>query len=162
MAEYRFRRSVSLCTTNILVLTPTLSTDAFSDCTNSWCRLSLLLRGLSNNYHVENLHLNISLFVQTCSGPGSLWSVLTPFQIVTPVVSAGMSAVLGTGSYRAKRTQTTAALIILCYFAWQLYHEFGWAVFRIVGADPQLKDMFRYYQVMIVLLKVCQATKHAR
>jgi len=70
----------------------------------------------------------------TCSGPGSLWSVLTPFQIVAPVVSG-------------------VALIILCYFAWQLYHEFGWAVFRIVGADPQLKDMFRYYQVMIVLLK---------
>ena len=53
------------------------------------------------------------------------------------------------------------SLVVLCYFAWKLYHEFGWAVFRIVGADPQLKRMFRYYQIMIVLLKVGQATKPA-
>jgi hypothetical protein len=28
-------------------------------------------------------------------------------------------------------------------------------VFRVVGADPKLKSMFGYYQIMIVLLKVC-------
>ncbi|KAF8329159.1 uncharacterized protein EI90DRAFT_3146049 [Cantharellus anzutake] len=83
---------------------------------------------------VTNPGANCQQYYVTCSGPGSLWSVLAPFQVVTPVISG-------------------VSFIILCYFAWKLYHEFGWAVFRMVGADPQLKNMFRYYQIMIVLLK---------
>ncbi|KAF9505985.1 hypothetical protein BS47DRAFT_1399891 [Hydnum rufescens UP504] len=70
----------------------------------------------------------------TCSGPGSLWAAIEPFQIVVPIICG-------------------LALGVMIYFTWKLYQEFGWAVFRMVGADPELKDMFRYYQIMIVLLK---------
>jgi hypothetical protein len=35
----------------------------------------------------------------------------------------------------------TVSLGVLIYFAWKLYQEFGWAVFRMVGADPELKGM---------------------
>jgi len=70
----------------------------------------------------------------TCSGPGSLWHSVEPFQIVIPAVLA-------------------STWIILLYFAWHLYVEFGWFVFRVVGADPKLKSMFEYYQILIVLLK---------
>ncbi|CAE6391591.1 unnamed protein product [Rhizoctonia solani] len=34
-----------------------------------------------------------------------------------------------------------------------LYHEFGWAVFHAIGADPRMKEMYRWYQIMICLLK---------
>ncbi|KAF8323149.1 hypothetical protein DL93DRAFT_2070655 [Clavulina sp. PMI_390] len=70
----------------------------------------------------------------TCSGPGSLWNLVEPFQIVIPVV-------------------LFVTWIILGYLTWQLYGEFGWFVFRVVGADPKLKAMFEYYQILIVLLK---------
>ncbi|KAG8937316.1 hypothetical protein FRC03_002756 [Tulasnella sp. 419] len=70
----------------------------------------------------------------TCSGPDSLYNLVQPFQIVIPVVLA-------------------ITLVLLCWFVWKLYHEFGWVVFHIVGANPKMKTMFRYYQVLIVLLK---------
>jgi len=70
----------------------------------------------------------------TCSGPHSLWAAIRPYQIVVPIICG-------------------LVFHILVYFTWKLYNEFGWAVFRMVGADPELKDMFRYYQIMIVLLK---------
>jgi len=73
-------------------------------------------------------------YYATCSGPGSLWYLVEPFQIVVP-------AVLG------------VSWVILIYCAWHLYSEFGWFVFRVVGADPKLKSMFEYYQVMLLLLK---------
>jgi len=34
-----------------------------------------------------------------------------------------------------------------------LYFEFGWAIFHVVGANPAMKTMYQYYQVLICLLK---------
>jgi uncharacterized membrane protein (GlpM family) len=42
---------------------------------------------------------------------------------------------------------------ILIAFVRALYLEFGWAVFHHLGADPQLKRMYRWYQIMMCLLK---------
>jgi len=44
-------------------------------------------------------------------------------------------------------------LIALGWFTWVLYQEFGWVVFHVVGANPQMKTMYQYYQVLICLLK---------
>ncbi|KAI0031840.1 hypothetical protein K488DRAFT_51227 [Vararia minispora EC-137] len=57
-----------------------------------------------------------------------------PFVIVTPCI-------------------ISASLLFLIWFGYQLYYEFGWAVFRVVGANPVMKTMFRYYQIMVCLLK---------
>ncbi|KAG8984094.1 hypothetical protein FRB90_005573, partial [Tulasnella sp. 427] len=69
-----------------------------------------------------------------CSGPGSLFNRVEPFLIVSPVLLA-------------------VSLLVLVWFTWQLYHEFGWVVFHIVGANPRMKVMYQYYQVLICLLK---------
>ncbi|KAF9053658.1 hypothetical protein BDZ89DRAFT_1098183 [Hymenopellis radicata] len=69
-----------------------------------------------------------------CTGPGSLWNRILPFLIVTPCV-IGVS------------------WFFLMFFIKQLYAEFGWAIFHIVGANPKMKTMYQWYQIMICLLK---------
>lgn len=71
---------------------------------------------------------------KTCSGPNGLYALVSKFLIVVPVVLA-------------------ASLLGMCYFVRELYHEFGWAVFHVIGADPRMKEMYRWYQIMICLLK---------
>ncbi|KAI0807376.1 hypothetical protein C8Q74DRAFT_1362887 [Fomes fomentarius] len=67
-------------------------------------------------------------------GPGTLWQTVLPFLIVAPVVIA-------------------VAWLLMIWFVRQLYYEFGWAIFHIVGANPAAKTMYQYYQVIICLLK---------
>ncbi|KAI0362022.1 hypothetical protein OH77DRAFT_1584513 [Trametes cingulata] len=67
-------------------------------------------------------------------GAGTLWQSVLPFLIVSPVV-IGVS------------------WLVMIFFVRQLYHEFGWAIFHIVGANPVAKTMYQFYQVMICLLK---------
>ncbi|OJT06077.1 UPF0658 Golgi apparatus membrane protein C23H3.04 [Trametes pubescens] len=67
-------------------------------------------------------------------GPGTLWQTVFPFLIVSPVI-IGVS------------------WLVLIFFVRELYHEFGWAIFHIVGANPAAKTMYQFYQVIICLLK---------
>ncbi|KAH9901321.1 hypothetical protein C8Q73DRAFT_677483 [Cubamyces lactineus] len=67
-------------------------------------------------------------------GPGTLWQNVFPFLIVPPVV-IGVS------------------WLVMIFFVRQLYLEFGWAIFHVVGANPAAKTMYQFYQVMICLLK---------
>ncbi|PFH54370.1 hypothetical protein AMATHDRAFT_72862 [Amanita thiersii Skay4041] len=69
-----------------------------------------------------------------CDGPGTLWRRVEPFVIVAPCVIG-------------------ASWLSLCYWFRELYAEFGWAIFHVVGANPKMKTMYRYYQIMICLLK---------
>jgi len=70
----------------------------------------------------------------TCGNPGSLWSEVQPLLIAVPCVLA-------------------ASWVALVWWTRALYFEFGWAVFHVVGANPVMKQMYLYYQVMICLLK---------
>ncbi|KAH7107849.1 hypothetical protein BKA62DRAFT_825282 [Auriculariales sp. MPI-PUGE-AT-0066] len=45
------------------------------------------------------------------------------------------------------------SLVAMCFSVRALYAEFGWAVFHAIGADPRMRSMYRYYQIMICLLK---------
>ncbi|KZT11364.1 uncharacterized protein LAESUDRAFT_642880 [Laetiporus sulphureus 93-53] len=67
-------------------------------------------------------------------GVGTLWRKIEPFLIVPPII-IGVS------------------WIALIYYFRELYHEFGWAIFHIVGANPAMRTMYEYYQIMICLLK---------
>jgi hypothetical protein len=69
-----------------------------------------------------------------CDGPGTLWRRIEPFLIVAPCVIA-------------------ASWIAMLFWIKELYAEFGWAIFHVVGANPKMKTMYQYYQVMICLLK---------
>ncbi|EGN92454.1 hypothetical protein SERLA73DRAFT_191102 [Serpula lacrymans var. lacrymans S7.3] len=70
-----------------------------------------------------------------CSGgPGSLWRKVEPFLIVAPCIIG-------------------ASWLFLIFWIKQLYEEFGWVIFHVVGANPKLKSMYQYYQILICLLK---------
>ncbi|KAJ1504185.1 hypothetical protein HMI55_002126, partial [Coelomomyces lativittatus] len=40
------------------------------------------------------------------------------------------------------------------YLIYKLYLEFGWNIYKKIGADPNMKKIFRVYQVFLTLLKV--------
>jgi len=69
-----------------------------------------------------------------CGGPGTLFNEVRPFLIVAPCIIG-------------------ASWLVLAFLFTKLYEEFGWAIFHVVGANPKLKSMYRYYQIMICLLK---------
>ncbi|KAJ6596874.1 hypothetical protein DFH09DRAFT_1132979 [Mycena vulgaris] len=69
-----------------------------------------------------------------CPGPGTLWAAVKPFLIVVPCVIAG-------------------AWFVMMFWIKELYSEFGWAIFHVVGANPKMKRMYQWYQIMLCLLK---------
>jgi len=70
----------------------------------------------------------------SCDGPGTLWHKVKPFLVVVPCAIA-------------------LALFLMMFWVKELYGEFGWAIFHVVGANPKMKTMYQYYQIMICLLK---------
>ncbi|KNZ74256.1 UPF0658 Golgi apparatus membrane protein [Termitomyces sp. J132] len=46
-----------------------------------------------------------------------------------------------------------ASWLVMLFWIKQLYGEFGWAIFHVVGADRKMKTMYQWYQIMICLLK---------
>jgi len=70
-----------------------------------------------------------------CSEPQySLWKKVEPLLIVVPCTLA-------------------ASWLIILFCIRKLYDEFGWAIFHLVGANPNLKAKYQYYQIMVCLLK---------
>ncbi|KAH8117406.1 hypothetical protein DFH11DRAFT_1851754 [Phellopilus nigrolimitatus] len=69
-----------------------------------------------------------------CDGPHTLWRKVEPFLIVVPCMLA-------------------ASWGIMIFFVRELFGEFGWAVFHTIGANPVMKTMYQWYQIMICLLK---------
>ncbi|KAI0065358.1 hypothetical protein BV25DRAFT_1913422 [Artomyces pyxidatus] len=69
-----------------------------------------------------------------CGGPHTLFRKVEPFLIVVPCIIA-------------------AAWFVMVFFVRALYIEFGWAIFRVVGANPAMKSMYQVYQILICLLK---------
>jgi len=65
---------------------------------------------------------------------GSLWHRVEPFLIVVPCIIA-------------------ASWCVMLFFVRELFGEFGWAVFHVTGANPVMKTMYQWYQIMICLLK---------
>ncbi|KAG0330043.1 hypothetical protein BGZ99_008766 [Dissophora globulifera] len=43
---------------------------------------------------------------------------------------------------------------IVTWLAYQLFQEFGWKIYKKIGADPNMKKMYRSYQIYLVLIKV--------
>jgi len=69
-----------------------------------------------------------------CGGPGTLWARVEPFLVITPCIIA-------------------ASWFAILFWVRALYVEFGWAIFHVVGANPKMKTMYQWYQIMICLLK---------
>ncbi|KAG0210739.1 hypothetical protein BGX28_009014 [Mortierella sp. GBA30] len=43
---------------------------------------------------------------------------------------------------------------LVTWLAYQLFQEFGWKIYKKIGADPHMKKMYRAYQIYLVLIKV--------
>ncbi|KAG0229142.1 hypothetical protein BGX31_006312 [Mortierella sp. GBA43] len=43
---------------------------------------------------------------------------------------------------------------IITWLSYQLFQEFGWKIYKKIGADPNTKRMYRAYQIYLVLIKV--------
>ncbi|KIM87058.1 hypothetical protein PILCRDRAFT_815514 [Piloderma croceum F 1598] len=83
---------------------------------------------------VQQNDCDASVSFVKCDGPGTLFRKIEPFLIVTPCILGG-------------------SWLILLFWIKELYAEFGWAIFHVVGANPKMKTMYQFYQVMICLLK---------
>ncbi|KAL1925774.1 uncharacterized protein VTP21DRAFT_657 [Calcarisporiella thermophila] len=46
----------------------------------------------------------------------------------------------------------TSSLMFM-YLAYKMYLEFGWRIYKKIGADLAMRDMYKIYQIFIVLLK---------
>ncbi|KAJ3053555.1 hypothetical protein HK097_003984 [Rhizophlyctis rosea] len=44
--------------------------------------------------------------------------------------------------------------VLFAFFAFKLYLEFGWKIYKKIGADPKMRNMYRVYQIFIMLLKL--------
>lgn len=66
--------------------------------------------------------------------PNHLWNKVQPFLIVAPCIVA-------------------ASWFFLMFWIKQLYAEFGWVIFHVVGANPKFKSMYQFYEIFICLLK---------
>ncbi|KAI8072177.1 uncharacterized protein B0P05DRAFT_494327 [Gilbertella persicaria] len=40
------------------------------------------------------------------------------------------------------------------YLGARLYLEFGWRIYKKIGADPDIRNMYRWYQIFLTLLKI--------
>ncbi|KAI8641854.1 hypothetical protein BD408DRAFT_388215 [Parasitella parasitica] len=40
------------------------------------------------------------------------------------------------------------------YFGARLYLEFGWRIYKKIGADPDIRNMYRWYQIFLTILKL--------
>lgn len=46
-----------------------------------------------------------------------------------------------------------AAELIFILLGWKIYHEFGWKVYKFLGADRRIKKMYASYQIYDCLIK---------
>ncbi|KAI8338144.1 hypothetical protein BC941DRAFT_424703 [Chlamydoabsidia padenii] len=44
--------------------------------------------------------------------------------------------------------------LVYLYLGARLYQEFGWKIYRAIGADPEIRNMYRWYQILLSLLKL--------
>jgi hypothetical protein len=72
---------------------------------------------------------------------------------ITPEVSGGISRI------PIDVLTTIIPIVIsvaeLAYIAlgWKIYHEFGWQVYKFLGADRRIKTMYAHYQIFQCLIK---------
>ncbi|KAI7847907.1 hypothetical protein BDC45DRAFT_575353 [Circinella umbellata] len=44
--------------------------------------------------------------------------------------------------------------LIYLYLGARLYQEFGWRIYKKIGADPIIRNMYRWYQILLTILKI--------
>ncbi|KAI8990930.1 hypothetical protein BDF20DRAFT_10457 [Mycotypha africana] len=44
--------------------------------------------------------------------------------------------------------------LLYIYVGARLYQEFGWKIYKKIGADPEIRNMYRCYQIILTILKI--------
>ncbi|KAL0091270.1 hypothetical protein F4703DRAFT_1838167 [Phycomyces blakesleeanus] len=44
--------------------------------------------------------------------------------------------------------------LLYFYIGARLYQEFGWRIYKKIGADPEIRNMYRWYQIFLTILKL--------
>lgn len=44
--------------------------------------------------------------------------------------------------------------LVYFYLGARLYLEFGWRIYKKIGADPDIRSMYRWYQIFLTILKL--------
>ncbi|KAI9317573.1 hypothetical protein BX666DRAFT_2101712 [Dichotomocladium elegans] len=44
--------------------------------------------------------------------------------------------------------------LVYIYLGARLYQEFGWRIYKKIGADPEIRNMYRWYQILLTILKI--------
>ncbi|KAI9267922.1 hypothetical protein BDA99DRAFT_504373 [Phascolomyces articulosus] len=44
--------------------------------------------------------------------------------------------------------------LVYLYLGARLYQEFGWRIYKKIGADPIIRNMYRWYQILLTILKI--------
>ncbi|EPB82922.1 hypothetical protein HMPREF1544_10316 [Mucor circinelloides 1006PhL] len=44
--------------------------------------------------------------------------------------------------------------LVYFYLGARLYLEFGWRIYKKIGADPDIRNMYRWYQIFLTILKL--------
>ncbi|KAI8354201.1 hypothetical protein BD560DRAFT_407894 [Blakeslea trispora] len=44
--------------------------------------------------------------------------------------------------------------VVYCYIGARLYQEFGWKIYKKIGADPEIRNMYRWFQIILTILKI--------
>ncbi|GJJ68181.1 hypothetical protein EMPS_00527 [Entomortierella parvispora] len=62
--------------------------------------------------------------------------------------------------YHASKPYEIAVIALMVFFAsgfafiaYKLYKEFGWTIYKKIGADLAMRDMYKVYQIFIMILK---------
>ncbi|ODQ54386.1 hypothetical protein SAICODRAFT_77792, partial [Saitoella complicata NRRL Y-17804] len=88
---------------------------------------------------IEEIHSAImdsagSQFLKDGVNGADLWDDLKPFLIVIPVV-------------------VFVGQVCYFYLAWRLYKDFGWEIFKTLGADRRIRRLYKAYQIFVCLLQ---------
>ncbi|KAI8096085.1 hypothetical protein BDF21DRAFT_354132 [Thamnidium elegans] len=49
---------------------------------------------------------------------------------------------------------TGVCQLLYFYIGARLYQEFGWKIYKKIGADPEIRNMYRWYQIILTILKI--------
>ncbi|ORX62913.1 hypothetical protein DM01DRAFT_1314611 [Hesseltinella vesiculosa] len=69
------------------------------------------------------------------------------------------TAYVGDALYASRWAEITQMVIMIvnslvfCFLAYKLYLEFGWHIYKKIGADLTMRDRYKMYQIFMMLLK---------
>lgn len=85
-------------------------------------------------FQIHEALQNLGMFQNDQAGYEEKFQLMIPYLVANIVILA-------------------VGIFIFAYLAFKLYLEFGWKIYKKIGADPRKRNMYRSYQILIMFLK---------